>query len=87
MSDHIKARFEQATRDVKDLSERPDSGTLLDLYAYYKQATEGDVSGKRPGMMDFAGRAKYESWANLKQMPAETAMERYIDIVDELKTA
>ena len=42
MSD-LKAKFEQAAKDVHALSERPDNDTLLRLYALYKQGAEGDV--------------------------------------------
>ena len=65
MSD-LKARFEKAAEDVKKLPERPDNDTLLKLYALYKQGSEGDVSGPKPGFFDFVGTAKYEAWAKLK---------------------
>lgn len=83
MSD-LKAAFEQAQADVKTLTERPSNEDLLHLYAHYKQAAEGDVSGKRPGMMDLKGRAKYDAWAGLKGMSAEDAMQAYIDKVNAL---
>jgi acyl-CoA-binding protein len=58
---------------------------LLKLYAYYKQATAGDVSGSRPGMTDFAGRAKYDAWSKLKGTGKEQAMQSYIDLAEQLK--
>ncbi|MGB1581359.1 MAG: acyl-CoA-binding protein, partial [Nevskiales bacterium] len=67
MSD-LQAQFEQAQVDVKTLTERPSNDDLLTLYATFKQATAGDVSGKRPGMMDFVGRAKFDAWEKLKGM-------------------
>ena len=57
----------------------------LEFYALYKQATEGDVSGKRPGMMDFVGRAKYDAWEKLKGMSSDDAMQQYIDKLESLK--
>lgn len=54
---------------------------LLELYAFYKQATTGDVSGSRPGMMDRKGRAKYDAWAKRKGMTKDAAMEAYIALV------
>ena len=59
----LKAKFDKAVADSKKLSEKPDNSTLLKIYALYKQASEGDVEGKRPGMTDFVGRAKYDAWA------------------------
>jgi diazepam-binding inhibitor (GABA receptor modulating acyl-CoA-binding protein) len=55
-----------AVADSKKLPEKPDNMTLLKIYALYKQATEGDVEGKRPGFTDMVGRAKYDAWAALK---------------------
>jgi acyl-CoA-binding protein len=77
----LKAQFEQAAKDIKDLSERPDNDTLLRLYALYKQGAEGDVSGPKPGFFDFVGTAKYEAWAKLKGTGQEDAMKKYVDLV------
>ena len=81
----LKASFEAAVAASKTLSERPDNQTLLQLYALYKQATAGDVEGKRPGFSDMIGRAKYDAWAALKGTGGEDAMQRYIALVESLK--
>ncbi len=83
MSD-LDARFEQAAEDVKDLSSRPSNDDLLELYALFKQGTDGDVSGKRPGMTDFKGRAKYDAWKKKSGMSADKAKEAYIALVGRL---
>ena len=83
MSD-LQARFEQAARDVHALVERPDNDTLLRLYGLYKQGSEGDVSGPKPGFFDFVGTAKYEAWAKLAGTTREDAMQKYIDLVARL---
>lgn len=81
----IQATFEAAVAASKTLSERPDTDTLLDLYALYKQATQGDVDGKRPGFADLVGRAKFDAWAGLKGTGKEEAMQRYIALVESLQ--
>jgi acyl-CoA-binding protein len=81
----LKQRFEQAAIDVKDLSERPDNDTLLRLYALYKQGSEGDVSGEKPGFFDFVGTAKHEAWGKLKGMAGDEAMKKYVDLVQKLR--
>jgi diazepam-binding inhibitor (GABA receptor modulating acyl-CoA-binding protein) len=86
MSD-IQAKFEQAVADSKALPERPDNFTLLKLYALYKQGSSGDVEGKRPGFSDMVGRAKYDAWAELKGKDRSEAMQEYVDLIDELKSA
>jgi acyl-CoA-binding protein len=84
MADDLKARFEQASVDVKGLKQRPSDNDMLALYALYKQATEGDVSGSKPGFFDFVARAKYEAWEALQGTTAEKAMQGYIDKVRSL---
>ncbi|HEX4479716.1 MAG TPA: acyl-CoA-binding protein [Rudaea sp.] len=84
MSDELKAQFTQAAEDVKHLGERPDNDTLLKLYALYKQGSDGDVSGPKPGFFDFVGTAKYEAWSKLKGMKTDEAMQRYVDLVRKL---
>lgn len=76
--------FEQAAQEVQLLSERPDNDTLLLLYGLYKQGSEGDVSGPRPGFFDFVGTAKYEAWSRLKGTPPEAARQRYVELVQRL---
>lgn len=77
--------FEQATRDVKELPSRPDNMTLLNLYANFKQATEGDVTGDRPGFTNLAGRAKFDAWSKLEGTSKEEAMQAYVELVENLK--
>lgn len=86
MSD-LKARFEAAVANSKTLSECPDNSTLLKLYALYKQATVGDVEGKRPGFTDMVGRAKYDAWAAIKGTAGDEAMNQYISLVESLQAA
>jgi len=85
MADDLETRFEAAANDVQNLPERPTNAVLLRLYSLYKQATEGDVQGARPGMLDMAGRAKYDAWSGLEGMPRENAMRDYIALVDRLQ--
>ncbi|WP_137890818.1 acyl-CoA-binding protein [Ramlibacter sp. 2FC] len=84
MSD-LKARFDAAVADSKNLGQRPDNATLLKLYALYKQATAGDTDSPRPGLGDLVGRAKWDAWNGLKGTPAEAAMQRYLELFDTLE--
>lgn len=85
MSD-LETRFKQAADDAQNLDERPDNDTLLKLYALYKQGSEGDVSGEKPGFFDFVGVAKYEAWEKLQGMNADQARQKYIDLVESLRS-
>ena len=80
----LKAQFEAAAAAAKQTKRRPDNATLLKLYSYYKQASEGDVQGERPGAFDFVAGAKYDAWAKLKGMSRDDAMQNYIKQVERL---
>jgi acyl-CoA-binding protein len=76
--------FETAATAAKSLPERPDNETLLQLYAFYKQGSEGDVQGEKPGFFDFVGVAKYEAWEKLQGTEQDDARSRYVDLVRKL---
>ena len=80
-----KATFDAAVAASKQLPEKPDNMTLLKIYSLYKQATEGDVDGKRPGFTDMVGRAKYDAWAAVKGKGKDEAMQDYVDLIESLK--
>ena len=81
----IQTQFEHAVAESKSLPDKPDNMTLLQIYALYKQASTGDVDGKRPGFSDMVGRAKWDAWNGLKGTASEAAMQRYIDLIESLK--
>ncbi|MEI8304289.1 MAG: acyl-CoA-binding protein [Burkholderiales bacterium] len=81
----LAREFEQAAAQSRTLPERPDNATLLRIYALFKQGSEGDATGKRPGFGDMIGRAKFDAWAGLKGTPREEAMRQYIALIGELK--
>jgi diazepam-binding inhibitor (GABA receptor modulator, acyl-CoA-binding protein) len=78
-------RFNEAKARVERLPKRPSNDQLLELYAFFKQATEGDVGGSRPGMLDLKGRAKYDAWAGRKGLSKDDAMKKYVALVDKLE--
>ena len=80
----LKAQFEAAVANSKNLSERPDNATLLKIYALYKQASSGDNAEKKPGFGDMVGRAKWDAWNGLKGTASEAAMQQYIDLIGSL---
>ena len=81
----LKAQFETAVAESKQLPEKPDNMTLLKIYSLYKQATAGDVEGKRPGFTDMVGRAKWDAWNEFKGKSTDEAMQEYIDLIESLK--
>jgi diazepam-binding inhibitor (GABA receptor modulating acyl-CoA-binding protein) len=83
MSD-VKRQFEAAAAAVLKARKDPGNDLKLRLYANYKQATEGDVTGDKPGFTEFVNRAKYEAWAKLKGTPTEEAMKAYVKLVERV---
>lgn len=85
----LQADFAAAVDKVRnapsDGSFKPSNEYKLTMYALYRQATDGDVSGKKPGMLDIVGRAKYMAWEKAKGLSAEEAMQRYIDEVNKVE--
>ena len=78
--------FDAAVAESKKLTRRPDDDTMLELYAFYKQATEGDAAGARPGPFEFVARAKYDAWKDRTGMSQEVAMKAYVKLVNHLKS-
>lgn len=81
---NLQEKFDQAVQNSKTLSQKPSNEVLLQIYALYKQATMGDVSGKKPGMFDLVGKYKYEAWEKLKGTSQESAQAQYVELIDSL---
>jgi len=81
----IEQEFSQTVADIKNsTSTKPLPQNLkLKMYALYKQATEGDVSGSKPSMIDMVGRAKYKAWAELKGKSQQEAKSEYVKCYKE----
>ena len=76
--------FADARKKVEELYTRMDNKTIRKVYAYYKQATEGDISGKRPSALRFRDRVKFDAWSSMSGMSREDAKSAYIDLVNNL---
>lgn len=83
----VSEEFERAQVEVKGLAQRPSNDVLLQLYALYKQGTQGDATGNRPGVFDLVGRAKFDAWKGLAGTDPQDAQQRYVDLVEKLKAA
>jgi len=81
----LDAEFERAAEDVKQLAKRPTNDELLKLYGLYKQATAGDSTGERLGVLAIEARAKHDAWAKLKGLAPEDARQGYVKLVGKLK--
>jgi diazepam-binding inhibitor (GABA receptor modulating acyl-CoA-binding protein) len=80
----MSSEFLKAAEDVKKLKTKPTDNEMLELYSYYKQATVGDINTARPGMLDFAGKAKWDEWNKRKGLSQADAEKQYIAVVSRL---
>jgi acyl-CoA-binding protein len=80
----MSAEFDAAVARVSEMTTDPGNDVKLKMYALYKQATQGDVQGKRPGFTNPVGRAKYDAWAEVSGMSTEDAEAAYIALADSL---
>ncbi|XP_077368579.1 acyl-CoA-binding protein-like [Festucalex cinctus] len=78
--------FRKAAEEVKVLKTKPNYEEVNALYGLYKQATVGDLNSDRPGILDFLGRRKWDSWKEKQGMSKEEAMAAYVELVEKLKT-
>lgn len=81
----LQQQFEQAVAESKLLTEKPDNDTLLKLYALYKQSTEGDAGEGPSNSFDFVAKFKHQAWVQLAGVSKESAMQQYVDLVNDLK--
>ena len=79
-----KEEFDNAVVKSKTLSKRPSNDILLKFYGLYKQVTESDIKGDRPGGFDFKGAAKYDAWKKQEGKSKKDAAKEYIDLVNSL---
>ena len=80
----LEESFKRAIEQSKKLPEKPSNDVLLKIYALFKQATEGDVSGERPGGFDFKAVAKFNAWESLRGKAPDEAKSEYIDLIHKL---
>lgn len=79
----LDREFEEVVKKVQDPNLEKvqlDDQTRLKFYAYYKQATQGDIQTSRPFMFQFVERQKWDAWNNVKQMDQNVAKQAYINL-------
>ncbi|KAL8278311.1 hypothetical protein RQP46_009203 [Phenoliferia psychrophenolica] len=80
---YSSTQFDKAVEIIgglpKDGEIKPTQDDQLTFYGYFKQAKEGDNSKPKPGMMDFAGKYKWEAWNKVKGLDSEEAKSKYVE--------
>merc|ERR1712066_849298 len=77
--------FEEAVDIVSNkMNKTLSNDELKEIYALYKQATVGDINTERPGMLDFKGKAKWDSWKSKEGISQDDAKEKYMAYAKEM---
>jgi len=77
----LETSFYAKSKQIQTMSSMSDEDKL-ELYKYYKQSVNGDNTSSKPSMFDFVGNHKWNAWNSLNGMSKETAMQKYIDLVN-----
>jgi len=80
----MEEQFEIAIQSINNLSTNPSNDNILKIYAFFKQAREGNVSFARPSILNQKGRAKWDAWKKLENMDKQDAMANYIALAYSL---
>ncbi|XP_022340974.1 enoyl-CoA delta isomerase 2-like isoform X2 [Crassostrea virginica] len=78
------ADFDKAKSRLNTLQNDPGNDVKLKIYGLFKQATVGKCNTKKPGMIDFVGKAKWDAWNSLGDITQDEAKQQYIALVEEL---
>ena len=83
-NEDLKNKFDEMVLAVRNatIDFSPNNAQKLKLYAFYKQATEGDVVGECPSVINMVERAKWQSWNAIKGMSKDNAMIGYLKVFD-----
>ncbi|MGN8158730.1 acyl-CoA-binding protein [Salinisphaera sp. RV14] len=88
MSD-IKKGFDEAVDKVRnapaDGESKPSQAFQLKMYGLYRQAVDGDVTGKKPSLINPGARYKWQAWKDNEGMSREDAMAAYVAEVDKIE--
>eukprot|EP00389_Voromonas_pontica_P000390 GDKH01000560.1.p1 GENE.GDKH01000560.1~~GDKH01000560.1.p1 ORF type:complete len:97 (-),score=26.17 GDKH01000560.1:164-454(-) len=74
--------FDLAVKFVKQMpsdGQQPTNDDKLNFYKYFKQATQGDVTGDQPWAVQMEARAKWDAWNSVKGMSSDDAKAKYIE--------
>ncbi|XP_067857879.1 enoyl-CoA delta isomerase 2, mitochondrial isoform X2 [Heptranchias perlo] len=82
-----EAEFDKAKDKLKTLKNDPGNEVKLQIYALFKQATQGPCNSPKPSMLDFINKAKWEAWNSLGKTPKEEARQKYVDLIGTLVSA
>jgi acyl-CoA-binding protein len=85
MKTALDKEFEKFFQQISDLKESVAPDVMLKLYAYYKQATSGDIFSENDES-DVRNAFKFNAWTQLNGMSQEEAKREYITLAKQVLT-
>merc|ERR1719319_937190 len=75
-----KELFERAVFCIRKSKKKADADNAkkLRIYAWFKQATVGDVKGSQPWAVQIEARAKWDAWKAVEGKSKEDAYKGYV---------
>lgn len=83
MSKKLNAEFEKAYEISSTTTLKLPPDVMLQLYAYYKQATKGTNYEQPSGNMELRNAFKLNAWFQLSQLSEDKAKKEYINLVNK----
>ena len=87
MASALDIEFEKAFQLLSESKENVAPDVMLKLYAYYKQATSGDIFFTTNGESDVRNAFKFNAWTQLNGMSQEEAKREYINLAKQILTS
>lgn len=81
----LDSRFDEAVALATDMTQASlPQDMQLRLYAYYKQATQGNVELNQTSSFHLRDAFKTNAWMQIKHLSVEDAKEQYISLIQSL---
>ncbi len=80
----LDKKFNEAYQLASKTTNKLPADIMLEFYAHYKQATEGDADNQKENLNEGVRNAfKYNAWLQLKTLNKVEAKSKYIDLVEK----
>jgi diazepam-binding inhibitor (GABA receptor modulating acyl-CoA-binding protein) len=85
MASALDKEFQEAFQSLSEMKESVAPDIMLKFYAYYKQATSGDIFSMN-GESDVRNAFKFNAWTQLNGMSEDEAKQEYINLAKQVLT-
>ncbi|WP_430613485.1 acyl-CoA-binding protein [Flavobacterium sp. JP2137] len=81
----LDTEFQMAYQKISEQAADLPPDTMLSIYAYYKQATEGEIHQRFPSLQnDLVNAFKFNAWSQISHLSKDEAKQAYIDLAHSI---